>query len=247
MKIILSPAKKLKINKKVTSKKMSFDFHNESTMLISILKSMSKDDFQSMMGLSENLSNLNWLRFQNWSYENLDTYQAINMFDGDVYKGLKAEEFTKNDMKFAQSHLRILSGLYGILRPLDIILPYRLEMGTKIVSSRGKNLYDFWGFQLRNHFISQMKKDECLINLASNEYSKVLYLDELPRTVITPIFKDYKNGNLKIISFYAKKARGEMANFIIKNQLTNANELKLFNNNGYVFSHEENSQIIFTR
>ena len=158
MKIILSPAKKLKINKKVTSKKMSFDFHNESTMLISILKSMSKDDFQSMMGLSENLSNLNWLRFQNWSYENLDTYQAINMFDGDVYKGLKAEEFTKNDMKFAQSHLRILSGLYGILRPLDVILPYRLEMGTKIVSSRGKNLYDFWGFQLRNHFISQMKK-----------------------------------------------------------------------------------------
>jgi len=169
------------------------------------------------------------------------------MFNGDVYQGLKAETFNKEQMQFADKNLRILSGLYGLLKPLDRILPYRLEMGTKLNNSIGDNLYKFWGDKLNRSLVSDMTKDEVLINLASNEYSKALNLNNSQVKVITPIFKDYKNGNLKVISFFAKKARGEMVNFIIKNKIVSPDDLKLFTNEGYYFSEQNEDKLLFVR
>ena len=150
-------------------------------------------------------------------------------------------------MDFAQENLRIISGLYGMLKPLDLVYPYRLEMGTNMKTRKGDNLYDFWGDKLNKSMISEMKDYEVLVNLASNEYSKALKLGSFKQQVITPIFKDYKNGELKVISFYAKKARGKMANFIITNKITDPGDLKLFTNDGYKFTDENNGEILFSR
>ena len=169
------------------------------------------------------------------------------MLNGYVYKGIKANEFSADQMKFAQNNLRIISGLYGLLKPLDRILPYRLEMGTKLTNSIGDNLYEFWNDKLRSYLLSDMSNDEVLINLASNEYNKALKLNNFTSEIITPVFKDYKNGKLKVISFFAKKARGEMVNFIIKNKINSLEELKLFRNNGYSFSHQNNNDMLFHR
>ena len=200
------------------------------------------------MGLSDNLAQLNYERYQQWDLNSDQVNAAIHMFQGDVYQGLKVETFTANEIDFAQENLRILSGLYGLLKPLDLIYPYRLEMGTKMKTKNGNNLYDFWSNKLSKALISEMKSTEGLVNLASNEYSKVLKLNDFPNPVITPIFKDYKNGKLKVISFYAKRARGEMCNFIIKNKITNTKNLKMFSNLDYKFSDEnDKGEILFTR
>ena len=247
MKIIISPAKKLNTNQSSVAKKMSFKFMKEASNLIDLLQTKSVNDIKSLMSLSDNLSQLNWDRFQAWNRNSIDTYYAIHMFQGDVYQRLEAESFSEGDMRFAENNLRILSGLYGLLSPMDVILPYRLEMGTKIQHENGNTLYDFWGKKLKQELLSEMSQDECLVNLASNEYNKALVLDDFPRKIFTPIFKDYKNGKLKIISFFAKRARGEMANFIIKNKITNPDDLKLFNNDGYSFSHVEKGNIFYSR
>jgi len=246
MKIIISPAKKLDASVKVQNSKMNTSFLGESTKLIQTLKGKSISELKYLMGLSDNLAQLNWQRFQDWDIENRNTYKALELFNGAVYEGIDAKTFNKSDNDFAQNNLRILSGLYGILKPNDLILPYRLEMGTKLKAIKGNNLYRFWQDKLYQN-IGEELNNEVLINLASNEYSKVLKLNKIKSEVITPVFKDYKNGKLKVISFFAKKARGEMVNFIIKNRITSPVELKSFKNNGYAFSEESNGQLLFAR
>ena len=248
MKIIISPAKKLS-DKKLPLKDVSeLQFSNEAKYLVKELKNYQVNDIKKLMGLSDNLAQLNYERYQQWDLNSDQVNTAIYMFQGDVYQGIKAEAFTANEIDFAQENLRILSALYGLLKPLDVIYPYRLEMGTKMTTKAGNNLYKFWGDKLSKVLISEMKSTEVLVNLASNEYSKVLKLNDFPNPVITPIFKDYKNGKLKIISFFAKKARGEMCNFIIKNKITNTKNLKIFSNLDYKFSDEnDKGEILFTR
>ena len=246
MKIIISPAKKLDTSIIVQNSKMNTSFLDESTKLIQVLKGKSISELRDLMGLSDNLAQLNWQRFQDWDIENRNTYKALELFNGAVYEGIDAKNFNKSNKDFAQNNLRILSGLYGILKPNDLILPYRLEMGTKLKTIKGNNLYRFWQDKLHQNIGDELN-NEVLINLASNEYSKVLKLNKIKSEVITPVFKDYKNGKLKVISFFAKKARGEMVNFIIKNKITSFEELKLFKNNGYAFSDENNGNILFIR
>lgn len=248
MKIIISPAKKL-TTEKITIKKCSaIQFSDEAKYLVDQLKNYEVNEIKQLMGLSDNLAQLNYERFQQWDLNSDKVNPAIYMFQGDVFQGLKAETLTTNEIEFAQEHLRILSGLYGLLKPLDLVFPYRLEMGTKVKTKAGKNLYEFWDDKLSKALISEMKDNDVLVNLASNEYSKVLQLEKFQQPIITPIFKDYKNGNLKVISFFAKKARGEMCNFIIKNKITNTEGLKLFQNLGYKFTEEtEKGEFLFTR
>ena len=245
MKIIISPAKKL-ANNNLLNKGSSISFLEETNYLVKKLKTYSVSDIKKLMNLSDNLAQLNWQRFQDWNA--IDVGQALFMFKGDVYQGLKADAFTDIELDFAQENLRIISGLYGLLKPKDLIFPYRLEMGTKLKTKSGNNLYEFWEDRLHHALLSELKNGDEIINLASEEYSKALQLRKFNNPVITPVFKDLKNGKLKVISFYAKKARGEMANFIIKNKITQSESLKSFSNLGYNFSEiTENSEFIFTR
>ena len=247
MKIIISPAKKLSSENFVSNMNSEIRFRNESEYLVNILRGYGKGEIKKLMNLSDQLVDLNYSRFQDWSLDSNSVSSAIYMFQGDVYKGLRVNEFSKDDLYFAQDNLRILSGLYGLLRPLDIIFPYRLEMGTRLPNNRGDNLYDFWGNILMDSLLSEMQDDEVLVNLASNEYSKVLNLGRFNRSVITPVFKDYKNGNFKVVSFFAKKARGEMARFIIRNKIKTIDDIMLFNTDGYKFSEAKEGELLFCR
>lgn len=244
MKIIISPAKKLDSHIDFTNGSSKASFLNHSEILVKILKKYSVKELSKLMGISMNLAQLNVTRYQDWKTPfNLDNAkQAIFLFQGDVYKGMEASTFNRKELEFSQSNLRILSGLYGSLKPLDLIMPYRLEMGTKLPNKRGKNLYDFWSNILTDSLLSEMKPKEPLVNLASNEYSKSINFKSFnDNPVVTPIFKDFKNGKLKIISFFAKKARGYMCNFIIKNHLNNTDDLLQFNEEGYSFYSEEST------
>jgi cytoplasmic iron level regulating protein YaaA (DUF328/UPF0246 family) len=189
---------------------------------------------------------LNFLRFNEWKTPfTLDnSKQAVLAFKGDVYTGINAQTFSSQDLKFAQKHLRILSGLYGVLRPLDLIQAYRLEMGTKLENKQGKDLYEFWASKLTDQINQDLKasKSKYLINLASNEYFKSLQADDINAEIIVPVFKDYKNGHYKIISFFAKKARGLMSAYIIRNSLKNSEELKAFDVDGYKFYKSESNE-----
>ena len=248
MKIIISPAKKLcsqPMNKEVRPSKIQFE--TEAKYLISQLRKYPLAQVKELMNLSDSLAKLNHDRFKSWDLKSEYANHAIYMFQGDVYKGLKVNDLTEDEILFAQDNLLIISGLYGILKPLDLIYPYRLEMGTKMKTNKGKNLYEFWGSKLNNTLKSSMSEDDFLINLASNEYSKAVKLNKLERKIITPIFKDFKNGSLKVVSFFAKKARGEMVNFILKNKINNIDEIKMFSNNGYKFHQEDGGDIIFAR
>jgi cytoplasmic iron level regulating protein YaaA (DUF328/UPF0246 family) len=247
MKIIISPAKKLTTEKISVNKGSSIQFLHEAKYLVEQLRGYKVNEIKEMMNLSDNLAKLNHERYQQWDLDSEEVNPAIYMFQGDVYKGLRADEFSEDELAFAQDNLRIISGLYGLLRPLDVVYPYRLEMGAKIKTKAGKNLYEFWSDKLSTTLSSEMEDKEVLVNLASNEYSKALQLESLNQPIITPIFKDYKNGKLKVISFFAKKARGKMANFIIKNKIRDSVELKLFSNDGYIFFEENNGEILFTR
>jgi len=245
MKIIISPAKKLATDNFI-KKGTSIQFFEETNYLVKELKTYSVSDIKCLMNLSDNLAQLNWQRFQNWNTKDLG--QALFMFKGDVYQGLKVETLTNIELDFAQENLRILSGLYGLLKPKDLIYPYRLEMGTKLKTKTGNNLYKFWEDKLHQTLLSELKDEEEIINLASQEYSKALHLKKFSNPVITPVFKDFKNGKLKVISFFAKKARGEMANFIIRNKIKKSENLKSFSNLGYQFTDEtEKGEFLFTR
>ena len=247
MKIIISPAKKLTTESIGVNNASSIQFLEQTKYLVNQLRSYNEVEIKQLMGLSDNLAALNYKRFQDWDLEAKEVNPAIFMFRGDGYKGLRADQFSEDELVFAQDSLRIISGLYGMLKPLDLIFPYRLEMGTNLKTEKGNNLYEFWSDKLSDALSLEMQDDEVLVNLASNEYSKALHLDRFKYSVVTPVFKDFKNGKLKVISFFAKKARGEMANFIIKNKIKNHEELKLFSNDGYTFSEESNGEILFSR
>ena len=247
--IVLSPAKTLDYEFESNHDHSVPVFLSQSSKLISNLRTKEPKDIASLMGLSDKLATLNFDRYQSWSPAkkvSSDSKPSMLVFKGDVYQGLQAEDLNNSQMKFAQKHIRILSGLYGILRPLDLMKPYRLEMGTKLETSEGKNLYEFWGDKVQKNVLNELKdqRSDLLINLASKEYFTVL--GKLPEdiNVVTPTFKDYKNGNYKIISFYAKKARGLMARWIIQNKVTNFEDLSGFDVDGYKYSKAESSATV---
>ncbi|MRX26978.1 peroxide stress protein YaaA [Kangiella sp. HZ709] len=238
---VVSPAKTLDFETKSKSSiSTSPDFLDDSQELINQLKKFKSQDVIDLMGVSQKIADLNVERFQSWKkpFTADNAKQAVLAFKGDVYTGLDAETMKANDFKFAQKHLRILSGLYGLLRPMDLMQPYRLEMGKKLANKRGSNLYQFWGEQITDALNEQLKslKSEVLINLASNEYFKSVKPKILNADVITPAFKEYKNGDYKMISFYAKKARGLLSRYIIDNRITAPEDIKSFNLEGYKFS-----------
>ena len=214
---------------------------------------MTPADIQSLMGVSEKIANLNHERFMNWHPEvtSNNAKQALLAFKGDVYTGLDADTLDAGGLKFAQKHLRILSGLYGLLRPLDLMQLYRLEMGLRFKNRGGKNLYEFWGDDIANAVQSALGKSgsPLLINLASNEYFKSVNAKSLDAEIITPVFKDLKQGKYKMISFYAKKARGLMARYIIDQRLNEPDGLKSFDSEGYYFSDQQSTEreLVFLR
>ncbi|WP_027329719.1 peroxide stress protein YaaA [Marinimicrobium agarilyticum] len=254
MLMLISPAKTLDFDTApVTDKATQPDFLDQSRELISILRDLAPQDVSSLMGISDKLGQLNYDRYQQWHtpFTADNAKQAALAFKGDVYTGLDAERFKAGDFSFAQQHLRILSGLYGLLRPLDLIQPYRLEMGTRLGNPRGANLYDFWGERLTAAINEQLKalKQPAVVNLASNEYFKAVKPKALTAPLVTPVFKDWKNGQYKIISFYAKKARGLMAAYAIENRIKSAEDLKAFDRDGYGFNAglSTDKQWVFTR
>ena len=254
MKIIISPAKKIDNSKNKNNINFSDSFFlDKARELVEILQVFSPTELSRLMGISNNLGLLNADRYINWSlpFNQGNAKQAILTFKGDVYQGIAIDDFDKKDFDFAQKNLRILSGLYGILKPLDLIQAYRLEMGTKLKTDKGNNLYHFWGDSLTEHMTKEIVRDRdtCLVNLASNEYSKALNFKKLGIPIITPVFKDFRNGKLKIISFFAKKARGNMCRYIIKNKINSYKKLIDFSEEGYTFDKElsSNSEFVFVR
>ncbi|MGM0570371.1 peroxide stress protein YaaA [Marinobacter sp.] len=245
MLMVVSPAKNLDYESPLATKKHSQPaFLDDACELIDQLKTLEPHQVSNLMGISEKLGQLNADRFQQWHtpFTPENSRQAVLAFNGDVYAGLAAQEFSEKEFEFAQKHLRILSGLYGVLRPLDLMQPYRLEMGTKFENKRGKDLYEFWGDTITNALNEELKADDgVLVNLASNEYFKSVRKKKLDARIITPQFKDWKNGQYKMISFYAKKARGLMCRYAITNGITQADDLKGFDLAGYRFSEEQSS------
>ncbi|MCS3461674.1 peroxide stress protein YaaA [Aeromonas sp. BIGb0445] len=247
MLIVVSPAKTLDFESPLaTSRFTQPELLDHSAHLIERARQLSPAQIASLMKISDKLSGLNAARFAEWQpdFTPANARQAILAFKGDVYTGLAAEDFEEGDFTFAQAHLRMLSGLYGVLRPLDLMMAYRLEMGIRLDNERGKDLYQFWGDiitrQLNGALAAQ--GDNVLINLASDEYFKSVRPKVLSGQIVTPVFKDEKNGQFKIISFYAKKARGMMARYIIKHRLTRVEQLTGFDSNGYRFVAEESDE-----
>lgn len=234
---VLSPAKTLNFEKKASIATASPKFRKESAELVGILKKKSPKDLIKLMSISDKLAELNHERFQNFSsrYSASNSRAALLAFKGDVYLGLQAEDFDQKDLAYAQEHLRILSGLYGILKPLDKMQPYRLEMGTALKNDKGNNLYDFWDDKITKEINKELKshKDPCLVNLASKEYFKAIKKKDIKADIIDVHFKEYRDGKLKFVSFNAKKARGLMARYIIKERIDHREGLKGFNLDSY--------------
>lgn len=243
--ILLSPAKTLDYETPINDVSYSIPtFLPKSKNLIKTLKAKNPEEISSLMKISEKLAFLNTERYKSWKglkKESPNSKQAIFVFKGDVYQGLNIEEFNKKDLNYSQNHLRLLSGLYGVLKPLDLIEPYRLEMGTKLEISESKNLYDFWKDDIANQILDDLKvlKSNTVINLASNEYFNSVKSLEKNTNLISPVFKDLSKGKYKIVSFYAKKARGLMTSWILKNKIKKEDDLAKFNSDGYYFSKKD--------
>ncbi|MCK5819787.1 MAG: peroxide stress protein YaaA [Psychromonas sp.] len=240
MLVVISPAKTLDFESTTpTTQFTQCELLDESLLLIKQCQQLSMQDIASLMKVSDKIAGLNVARFTQWSqpFSLNNAKQAIFAFQGDVYTGFDINSLPKKVLDYAQTHLRILSGLYGVLKPLDLMQAYRLEMGTRLKNERGTNLYQFWGEIITATLNKTLKDQETkqLINLASNEYFKSVNQKTLNAQIITPIFKDQKNGKYKIISFYAKKARGLMARYIMENKVKNIDQLKAFDANGYYF------------
>lgn len=237
---IISPAKTLDYETPASFRDFSIPaFLDESQQLIHLLRSMNAKEISALMKISPKLAELNAERFRQWQqpFTLVNAKQALFAFRGDVYTGLDADSLSESDMQFAQHHLRILSGLYGLLRPQDLIQPYRLEMGTRLANPQGRNLYEFWGDTvseaLNTTFSGQENKT--LINLASNEYFKAVRPAKLKANIVTPVFKEFKGDSYRVIGLYAKRARGMMSRYIISERLDNPEGLKAFNASGYGF------------
>ncbi|WP_158859601.1 peroxide stress protein YaaA [Lunatibacter salilacus] len=234
---LISPAKTLDLSDSIFNQHTQPDFEREISDLVKIMKKKSVRDIKELMGVSDNLAELNRKRYLNFedefSVEN--SKQALLAFKGDVYTRIEVDEFSSEDFEFAQKHLRILSGLYGLLKPLDLIQPYRLEMGIKLKNSRAKDLYGYWGSKIAKA-INEAKDDEIVVNLASQEYFKAVDQSKLKGRIIHPVFKEYKDGTYKIIGIFAKQARGMMTNEIIKSRINNPERLKTFRQEGYEYA-----------
>ena len=242
MLVVLSPAKKLNMNSSIDVIPTTPKFSKNASELASIANTLKLTELQNLMGISENLAKLNADRFA--SFGNQETRPAALAFAGDTYVGLDANTLEKNDMEWAQNHLRIISGLYGLLRPLDKIEPYRLEMGSKLNTTHGNTLYEYWDKEIAIAIneLSEKNGSKVLVNCASQEYFKAVNLDALIPEVITPVFMEERNGKNKIISFFAKKARGLMARYIIEKRITKKEDLKNFNLDNYVYEKRLSSE-----
>ena len=252
MKIVISPAKSLDFETKLPANKTSKPFFLKEAKLINgILKKLKPSDLSEIMHISDNLAQLNWQRNKSFKtpFTSENARPAIYAFNGDVYLGLDGYSIPEEKLDILQNKLRILSGQYGILKPFDLMQAYRLEMGTQISINETKNLYEFWKELLTNSLNKELKKNELFINLASNEYFSVIDTKKLKVPVITPEFKDYKDGKLKMISFFAKKARGLMVRYIIDHDVETLDQLKSFNSEGYVFDENlsKENTLVFTR
>lgn len=226
-------------------------FKDDVTELLAVMKGKSSQDLEGLMGISSKLGKLNYDRYQAFQlpFQAENSSPAIHSFAGDTYVGLQADDFSEEDIQFADQHLGILSGLYGVLRPSDWMQAYRLEMGTKLANARGKDLYQFWGQKISARINQFLQEEDYLINLASTEYFKSVDSEQIKSQIITPVFKELRNGKYKIISFSAKRARGMMARYIIKNRISNIEELKNFTEDNYRFQEELSSknEWVFTR
>ena len=252
MKIVISPAKSLDFESQLPTNLFTKSaFLKESKTINSVLKQISPSEIGALMDISDKLAELNWQRNEAFKtpFTPENSRQAIYAFNGDVYLGLEIHTIAPEKIDVLQKKVRILSGLYGVLKPLDLMQPYRLEMGTKLPVGDHKNLYDLWKKPITDYLNKELKKDELFINLASSEYFSAVDTKALKTTVITPIFKDYKNGKLKIISFFAKKARGLMVRYIIDTNCETIDDLKNFNYEGYAFDSNLSSKtdLVFTR
>jgi len=254
MLMVISPAKTLDFETSPTTERFTQpQYLDHSQELITQLRELTPAQIGELMHLSDKLSGLNAARFGSWNpaFTPENAKQALLAFKGDVYTGLQAETLSEKQLSYAQDHLRMLSGLYGLLRPLDLMQPYRLEMGTKLANGRGKDLYAFWGTRISEWLNEALAEqgDDLLLNLASNEYFSAVKRSALKAQIIDTEFKDLKNGQYKIISFYAKKARGMMSRFVITEQINTPKALKEFNMNGYRYSSEQSSdtKLVFLR
>ena len=249
MLVVVSPAKKLNMSLVDNLKVSEPHFKKNANELVNVVRGLSVQDLEKLMDISTTLAELNKDRFNDFG--NQQKKAAAFAFAGDTYKGLSIEKFEMEDLDWAQKHLRILSGLYGLLRPLDEIEPYRLEMGSKLKGAHGSSLYDYWGNQISENLNQHAKEigSKILVNCASNEYFNAINLNSLLLRVITPIFMERKNGKEKIISFYAKNARGAMARFIIQNRLKSEEDIKKFDLDGYNYSAEKSDEgkLVFIR
>lgn len=251
MKVLISPAKLLDYSKEIKVPKHSIaSFIDDADYLAGKLKAMPKEELKNLMKLSENLADVNHQRYQKWTSPtvyNENSKPAITVFNGEVFKGFDAESLSQDELNVAQDTVRILSGIYGILKPLDLIYPYRLEMGTRWqISPKVKNLYSYWGTRLSDFLNKEMQEGEVIINLASNEYFKAIDKKVLKARIITPVFKELRGDEFKVVMMYAKRARGEMARDIVQNQYKDPEDLKGYNVDGYSFSHEMSNESEWT-
>lgn len=249
---IISPAKTIKLDRKITSNIGSLPiFKKESEELAHILKAYSPDDISELMKISSKLSELNFFRYQSFGLESNNKEKALIAFWGDVYKRMSIDDFDENDFIFSQQHLRILSGLYGILKPMDFIEPYRLEMGIPLKNNRGNNLYEFWDGSITKIINEELDSHEekVLLNIASEEYSKAIDFSKINYRVVNVFFKEFRKGKYQIVSIYAKQARGLMARYIIKNSIDSIEKIKAFNEDSYKFNLElsDFNNFVFTR
>ena len=253
MKILISPAKSLDFDSNIDSLKCTQPvFLNKTSQINSVLKEKSPKDLMQLQGISQKLSDLNWKRNNDYvdNHNNKNSRPAVFAFNGDVYSGIDVKTLSEDKVYDLQKSLRILSGYYGVLKPLDLIQPYRLEMGTKLAVDGSENLYKFWSENITNSILDEMSTEDLLINLASNEYFEAFDKKKFDGRIISPVFKDFKNGKLKIISFYAKKARGMMVRYIVDNDVSSYNELLGFNFGNYSYNEAETSDEnfpVFTR
>lgn len=249
---VISPAKKLDFEHQAPIKKSTKPrYQKQAAELIQVLRKCSKREVSSLMKLSDSLSELNVQRYKDFELKASAKTgkQAIFCFAGDTYKGLEAYELGPESIEYAQEHLGILSGLYGLIRPLDVIQPYRLEMGTKLKCGEAQNLYQYWGELITKELNKKLKDEKVLVNLASQEYFGVVQLDKLNGDVLTPVFKEKKEGAYKVVGLYAKKARGMMARFIMQNKIDKIDQLKDFDLEGYKYNSKLSNQreLVFTR
>lgn len=254
MLLLISPAKSLELDKPILTKEYTIPhFLKEAEALMPVLKKLKAPAIGKLMDISPKLADLNYERFQSFHtpFTSENARPSLFTFDGDVYTGLDAFSMKKKEIDFAQKHLRILSGLYGLLRPLDLMQAYRLEMGTELKNKKGKNLYEFWGDAITNRINEEMEllKTDTLINLASIEYFSAVKPKKIKGDIIHCQFKEKKGNEYKIISFNAKKARGTMARFIIQHQLKKAVDIKSFDQDGYQFAEtmSKNGEWVFVR